>query len=82
MQEIPTNKPVNCICDMLKKFIANPPQIILDNGEILESKECVVFLNSVTDIVKIIKYLELSSNDTNIIVASSDENKTLISKLG
>lgn len=82
VQEIPTNKPVNCICDMLKKFIANPPQIILDNGEILESKECVIFLNSVTDIVKIIKHLELSSNDTNIIVASSDENKTLISKLG
>lgn len=48
----------------------------------MESKECVVFLNSVTDIIKIIKYLELSSDETNIIVANSDENKTLISKLG
>lgn len=28
LKEIPTNKPINCICDALKKFLAHPPRII------------------------------------------------------
>lgn len=82
VKEIPTNKPINCICDALSKFMANPPKIILQNEVEVVSNECVVFINSVTDIVKIVSHLNLQPEDVNIIVASSEENRTLISKLG
>lgn len=29
VKEMPTNRPVNCICDALSKFMVNPPKIIL-----------------------------------------------------
>lgn len=82
VKEMPTNRPVNCICDALSKFMVNPPKIILQNGVEIVSNECVIFINSVTDIVKIVSHLNLQPEDVNIIVASSEENRTLISKLG
>lgn len=82
VKEIPTNRPINCICDALSKFMANPPKMILQNGVEVVSNECVIFINSVIDIVKIVSHLNLQPEDVNIIVASSEENRTLISKLG
>lgn len=46
-------------------------------GEV-ESRECVIFLNSVTNIAKIIKTAKIPSEDVNIIVAKNDENDKLI----
>ncbi len=46
------------------------------------SKECVIFLNSVTNILDIIKKTGLSPDDVNIIVGNSAENDAQISKLG
>lgn len=48
----------------------------------VESKECVIFLNSVTNILNIIKKTELSPDEVNIIVASTEENDALVKKLG
>ena len=54
----------------------------LNNGDTIQSKECVIFLNSVTSIVKIIKHCSLNPDDVNIIVGSSADNDMLIAELG
>lgn len=46
------------------------------------SKECVIFLNSVTNISNIIKQTELSYEDVNIIVADTEENRKLVRQIG
>lgn len=51
-------------------------------GNKVESKEAVIFLNSVTDIVNIIKQTRLQPEEVNIIVADNSENQKLIKKLG
>lgn len=48
----------------------------------VESKECVIFLNSVTNIVNIIKKTGLSPADVNIIVANNDVNERFVKELG
>ncbi len=53
------------------------PQI----GDIL-SKECVIFLNSVTNIANIVKQTELPPEDVNIIVADTEENRKLVRQIG
>lgn len=57
------------------------PSIELD-GQVIESTECVIFLNSVTNIGNIIKKCALSHDEVNIIVGNSEENDKAISKIG
>lgn len=52
------------------------------NGERIYSKECVVFLNSVNNIVNIIKQTELKPEEVNIIVGNSEDNDKQIAKIG
>ena len=54
----------------------------LEDGNKIESKEAVIFLNSVTDIVNIIKHTNLQPEEVNIIVADNNDNQKLIKKLG
>lgn len=76
---VKSNKPLNYIMDIIDQYkVGNYPSVQLDNGEYIESKECVVFLNSVTDIVNIIKHCRINFDDVNIIVANTDDNKILI----
>ena len=48
----------------------------------IESRECVIFLNSVTNILNIIKQSGLTPDEVNIIVGSGDDNNDFIMKLG
>ena len=54
----------------------------LEDDNKIESKEAVIFLNSVTDIVNIIKHTNLQPEEVNIIVADNNDNQKLIKKLG
>ena len=58
------------------------PTIEDEAGNLIESKEAVIFLNSVTDIVNIINRAELKPEEVNIIVADNSANQKLIKKLG
>lgn len=58
------------------------PTIEDEDGNEVKSKEAVIFLNSVTDIVNIISKTNLQPEEVNIIVASNEENQKLIKKLG
>ena len=51
-------------------------------GKKVESKEAVIFLNSVTDIANIIKKTGLKPEEVNIIVADNSENQKLIKQIG
>lgn len=46
------------------------------------SKECVIFLNSVTNIANIINQTKIPPEDVNIIVADTEENRKLVRQIG
>lgn len=75
-------KPINVAIDIVKAYqTANYPSTTID-GCVHQSKECVIFLNSVTNILNIIKHTELKPEEVNIIVGSSDDNDKQIKKIG
>lgn len=47
----------------------------------VQSKECVIFLNSVTNIANIVRQTELPYEDVNIIVADTEENRKLVRQI-
>ena len=52
------------------------------NNQIIESKEVVFFINSVTDICKIIKKSNLSESEVNVICAEDPKNLKKLKKVG
>lgn len=46
------------------------------------SKECVIFLNSVTNIANLVRQTKLPSDDVNIIVADTEDNRKLVRQIG
>ena len=52
------------------------------NDQIIESKEVVFFINSVTDICKIIKKADLKNYEVNIICAEDPKNLKKLKKVG
>ena len=77
-----TPRPLEAALDIVgnyKKGIY--PQMKTDGG-IVCSKECVIFLNSVENILNIIRKAELSADEVNIIIGKSSDNDSMIAKLG
>lgn len=52
------------------------------DGIMVQSTECVIFLNSVKGIINLIKKCELMPDDVNIIMGNSEDNDKEISKIG
>ena len=52
------------------------------NNQIVESKEVVFFINSVTDICKIIKKANLNESEVNVICAEDPKNLKKLKKVG
>lgn len=82
VKRVQSKNPKNEALKIVRNYQKNNYPSMFVNGEKIESKECVIFLNSVTNIVNIIKQTDLQADEVNIIVASTDENKTLVKKLG
>ena len=77
-----TNNPISAAIEIVRAYQkGNFPSVFLD-GKTYYSKECVIYLNSVSNIINIIKQTELSPEDVNIIVGSSEDNDKSIAKLG
>lgn len=53
-----------------------------DTPETYTSDECVIFYNSVRNILKIIKTAELKAEDVNLIISDNVENRRAVAKLG
>lgn len=77
-----SKSPVNNAIEIVRNYQKGIFPSVEAGGKVVESKECVIFLNSVNNILNIIKHTNLQPNEVNIIVASSSENETLIKKLG
>ena len=82
VNRVQSKNPINNAVEIVRNYQKGIYASTLVNGERVESKECVIFLNSVTNIVNIIKQTGLQSDEVNIIVAFTDENEFIVKKLG
>lgn len=82
VKRVQSKNPINNAIEIVRNYQQGIYASILVNGEKVESKECVIFLNSVANIVNIIKHTGLQADEVNIIVASTAENESLVKKLG
>lgn len=76
-----SKRPIDSAIEIINSFKRGVFPRIKDNGKVLLSKECVLFLNSVDNIVKLIAHTELKPDEVNIIVGNSSDNDTKIAKL-
>ena len=77
-----TKNPINAALEIVRYYQnGNYPSVYV-NGERIYSKECVIFLNSVNNIVNIIKQTELKPKEVNIIVGNSEDNDRQIARIG
>lgn len=77
-----TPKPIDAAIAIVRKYQSgNYPSCIIDS-EVIYSKECVIFLNSVNNIINIIKQTGIPPEEVNIIVGNNEENDKQIAKLG
>ena len=58
------------------------PTTLDKNGKPVESKEAVFYLNSVSDIIRVINKMGLTSRNTNIICSDTDDNRKKLGKIG
>lgn len=77
VERIVSAKPINNAIEIVRNY---------QNGNIpkegdAESKECVIFLNSVTNISNIVRQTKLPPEDVNIIVADTEENRKLVRQI-
>ena len=77
-----TARPIDAAVEIVNSYRQGIYPCIEKDGVKMCSKECVIFLNSVTNILDIIKKTGLSPDDVNIIVGNSAENDAQIGKLG
>ena len=61
-------------------LIGEYPILVLDNGNVVQSKEAVLYFNSVAEILKIIKKCNLTPDQCNILCANDDTNIQKIRK--
>lgn len=71
-------KPINNAIEIVRNYQNG----IFPNDYGIQSKECVIFLNSVTNIANIIHQTKLQPEEVNIIVANTEDNKTIIKEIG
>lgn len=78
VERIVSAKPINNAIEIVRNYQnGNFPS----EGEAV-SKECVIFLNSVTNIANIVRQTKLPPEDVNIIVADTEENRKLVRQIG
>lgn len=78
VERIVSAKPINNAIEIVRNYQNG---IFPREGDAV-SKECVIFLNSVTNIANIVRQTELQPEDVNIIVANTEDNKTIIKEIG
>lgn len=78
VERIVSPKPINNAIEIVRNYQNG---IFPTKGEAI-SKECVIFLNSVTNIVNIVSQTKLSPEDVNVIVADTEDNRKLVRQIG
>lgn len=78
VERIVSAKPINNAIEIVRNYQNG----IFPNERDAVSKECVIFLNSVTNIANIIHQTKITPEDVNIIVADTEENRKLVRQIG
>lgn len=78
VERIVSAKPINNAIEIVRNYQNG---IFPNEGDAI-SKECVIFLNSVTNIANIVRQTELPPEDVNIIVADTEDNRKLVRQIG
>lgn len=78
VERIVSAKPINNAIEIVRNYQKG---IYPTKGDAI-SKECVIFLNSVTNITNIINQTKIPPEDVNIIVADTEENRKLVRQIG
>lgn len=82
VNRVKAGRPIDAALAIVKRYMQGLfPSVTVDGAEYVSS-ECVIFLNSVTNIVNIIKKSGLKASDVNIIVADTYGNAKMVAKLG
>ena len=68
--------------DYIEAYREGDFPILVINGKVRRSKEAVFFLNSITDIVRIINSCELKPSEVNILCSNTETNKSKLRKVG
>jgi hypothetical protein len=77
-----TNNPVAAAVKMVREYQEGRFPMREVDGQMIESREAVFFLNSVQNICSIVKKCELNAEEVNIIVGDNDDNDKMLRKLG
>lgn len=78
VERVVSAKPINNAIEIVRNYqLGNFPE-----KDCAISKECVIFLNSVTNIANIVHQTKLQPEEVNIIVANTEDNKTIIREIG
>lgn len=78
VERIVSAKPINNAIKIVRNYQKGEFPTIGD----AVSKECVIFLNSVTNIANIVHQTRLKPEEVNIIVAKTEDNKTIVREIG
>lgn len=71
----------NKCTDIIKKYKSGKFYAVKDrNGDIIQSKEAVFYVNSVTEIIRILRKSQLVPEEVNLLVADSTENRIALNK--
>ena len=82
LNRIHVAKPINAAVLIVKTYLNGGFPVKLVNGKTVESRECVIFLNSVQNIATIVKNCNLTPEQVNIIVGDNEDNLQLLRKIG
>lgn len=77
VERIVSPKPINNAIEIVRNYQNG---VFPTEGDAI-SKECVIFLNSVTNITNIVRQTKLPHEDVNIIVADTEENRKLVRQI-
>lgn len=78
VERIVSAQPINNAIEIVRNYQKG---VFPTKGDAI-SKECVIFLNSVTNIANIVSQTKLSPEDVNIIVADTEDNRKLVRQIG
>lgn len=79
---IEAKRPIDAAVAVVRQYQKGDFPFIMKDGNKVESKECVIYLNSVSNIVKIAEQTNLKSEEVNIIVGKNEENDKQLAKIG
>lgn len=77
------SKPVNALLEVIRMWESDEvPTYIYDDGREVKAEELIIYLNSVTKILNIVREAKLMPEQVNLVIADSSSNQKMVKDLG